>query len=199
MNGQNLYLKKPKSVIQDRRLSSTEADYLCLIAQLHNAGGCVASNKYFKDYFGVKRQTAQGIIGALKRKGFIATREKKSGGKTVERTIEIIDPDSRRSLLSDSRETPGGLAGNHGRVSRETPTLTLEVHKKKHTTGGRGVAPGGGVGGSSFSSDSGRPLSRQMQIAEENRVREIIKAEEAAEVKRGSLMDSLRDRLGGTI
>jgi hypothetical protein len=38
-----------------------------------------------------------------------------------------------------------------------------------------------------------------MQIAEENRVREIIKAEEAAEVKRGSLMDSLRDRLGGTI
>ena len=100
MNGQ--YLKKPQAIIRDKRLTSVGADFLCLIAQLHNAEGCTASNRYFANYFGVDRRHAVRVISSLKAKGFIETHEKRRGGKTEARTITIIDPDSARFLLADS-------------------------------------------------------------------------------------------------
>jgi Mn-dependent DtxR family transcriptional regulator len=98
------YIFKPFSVIQDTRLSSSEADYLCLIAVFQNNGGCVASNNYFASRFGVKRQAAQRTINGLKIKGFITTNEEKSGGKTIRRTIEIIDEVSKQRLLKVSNK-----------------------------------------------------------------------------------------------
>ena len=86
------YLYKPAEIIRDKRLSPIEQDYLCLIAGLEKAGGCRASNQYFADYFGVKRHTAVEVISRLKAKGFIDTFETKSGGKTIERTITVVDP-----------------------------------------------------------------------------------------------------------
>lgn len=168
-----LFLRKPQAVVRDKRLSPGEGDYLCLIAQLHRAGGCTASNNYFADYFAVKRQTAQGILGALKGKGFIATSEKKSGGKTVERTIEIIDPDSRLSLLLDSRESPAGLAGKPVKVSRKSPTHTIELQERLQRGGRAGDAAAAGK----------KPLTRAEQIAEEERTRQIIQQEAAAGIK----------------
>jgi SOS-response transcriptional repressor LexA len=132
------FLYKPQEVIRDKRLTSLEQDYLCLITSLQNAEGCTASNNYFAEYFGVKRQTAVEIISTLKRKGFISTTEKKSGGKTVERTIEIIDSDSRNYLLldsrksrpSDSRKLPAGIVGSSDFDSRKPPTHIVKTITK---------------------------------------------------------------------
>jgi DNA-binding MarR family transcriptional regulator len=99
------YLIKPQAIIQDKRLTSTESDYLCLIFQLCNANGCTASNQYFADYFGVSRARATQVIAELRRKGFITTQEQKSGGKTIERTITIIDHNSKESLSSNGKES----------------------------------------------------------------------------------------------
>lgn len=100
-----LFIRKPRAIAADKRLTATEADYLCLIAQLHNANGCTASNQYFAEFFGMDRRNAVRIISSLKQKGFIETREKRSGGKTEVRTITIIDSDSAKYLLADSVKT----------------------------------------------------------------------------------------------
>jgi len=127
------FICKPREIILDKRLTPVEQDYLCLIAALQNAKGCTASNNWLARYFGVKRQTAQGAIGRLKDKNIIACTERKQGGKTIKRTIRIIDGNSRNILLTDSRENlpkiPMGLAGNSDKVSRKPST-----HKTKDIT-----------------------------------------------------------------
>jgi hypothetical protein len=140
MNESN-FIYKPLAIVQDKRLTPLEQDYLCLIAQLEKADGCTASNQYFADYFGVKRQTAQGNIGKLKTKGVINSTEKKQGGKTIERTIVIIDSisrnvlllDSRDNLPKDSRKPPVGIAGNSDKDSRKPPTPTIDTTIEKTT------------------------------------------------------------------
>jgi hypothetical protein len=134
MTADRQFICKPRALILDKRLSPVEQDYLCLIGQLEKTDGCTASNNYFAWYFGVKRQTAQGTIGRLKTKGFITCSEKKQGGKTIERTIEIIDDNSKKLLLIDSRRNlpkvsrkPSvGLAGSSDKVSRKPPTHTID-------------------------------------------------------------------------
>lgn len=136
--GSRHFLKKPVALIQDRRLTPLEQDYLCLIANFEQNGGCIASNNYFAQFFKVKRQTAQGIISRLKLKSFISCTEKKNGGKTIERKIKIIDADSRKALLTnsrnklptDSRKSTAGLAGNSDKVSRKPLTLIRHNNKK---------------------------------------------------------------------
>jgi hypothetical protein len=121
MSGQQ-FIYKPCELSQDKRLTPLEQDYLCLIAGLQQAGGCTASNNYFARYFGVSRTAAVEVISLLKRKGFIDSSEKKQGKKTVERTIWIIDENSRQTLLTNSRQTrPKGIVGKHGAISRVYP------------------------------------------------------------------------------
>lgn len=133
------FIYKPREVILDKRLTPVEQDYLCLIAALQNAGGCTASNNYFARYFGVSRQTAQGTIGKLKTKKIIACKEKKQGGKTIERTIEIIDGNSRSNLLTNGRKRlptkavfdPSRLAGTSDKVGRQHHThITKDITKE---------------------------------------------------------------------
>jgi DNA-binding MarR family transcriptional regulator len=125
MNERN-FIHKPLAIVRDKRLTPTERDYLCLIAQLEKASGCRASNNYFAKYFGVQRQSALEIISNLVKKNFVRRTEKKTGRKTDERILEIIDEVSRRLLLPDSRKLPARLAGNSDRVSRKFPTQTVE-------------------------------------------------------------------------
>lgn len=135
MNNQQ-FIYKPREITLDKRLTPVEQDYLCLIAALQNAGGCTASNNWLAGYFGVKRQTAQETIGRLKDKNIIACKEQKQGGKTIKRTIEIIDGNSRNVLLTNSRENlpkiAVGLAGNSDKVSRKHPTLKTKVKTKEY-------------------------------------------------------------------
>jgi hypothetical protein len=125
------FLMKPVGLCRDKRLTSIESDYLCLIAQLHKGAGCTASNQYFADYFGVARTTAVEVISSLRRKQIISTTEKKSGGKTIERTITITDADSREILLSNSRDSRPkrrpGIVGSSDRDSRKSPNHTIEA------------------------------------------------------------------------
>ena len=133
---QQYYLIKPLSIIQDKRLSAVEQDYLCLIASLQRAGGCVASNNYFASYFGVKRPRAVEVIGSLRKKGFIKSKEQKRGGKTVERSLWITDEVSKESLLMVSKKTlprvskesPAGLVRNPGFDSKESPYHILKYN-----------------------------------------------------------------------
>jgi hypothetical protein len=135
------FIYKPREIILDKRLSPVEQDYLCLIAALEKADGCTASNNWFGRFFGVRRQTAQESISKLKVKNFIVCRERKEGRKTVERIIEIVDTDSRKNLLMDSREslpkspklkrqlgrtTLPGIAGSSVGVSRQNPTHIIK-------------------------------------------------------------------------
>jgi len=128
------FIFKPLGIIQDKRLTPLEQDYLCLIAQLQKASGCTASNNYFARYFGVKKQSAQGVIGRLEQKDFIKRTEKKHGGKTIERTIEIIDEVGRQILLSDGRKSSAGLAGKSVGVGRKPPTHTIDTTTDKTET-----------------------------------------------------------------
>jgi hypothetical protein len=132
-NDKQQFIYKPLEVIQDERLSFAEQDYLCLIAQLEKAGSCFASNNYFANYFRVRRQSAQEIIGKLKSKGIISCSEQKQGGETVKRFIKIIDNRSRKALLcsrqnlsEDSRESLPDVAGDSCEGSRQNPTHITE-------------------------------------------------------------------------
>jgi len=131
----SLFINKPQSIIRDKRLTDKEKDYLCLIAQLSQSKDCVASNHFFAEYFGVKRPSAVEVISSLKRKGFISTTERRRGGLTLERTITIVDlnsrnvllPDSRELLPPDSRKSPSEVVGNSDFDSRKSPTQTIEL------------------------------------------------------------------------
>jgi hypothetical protein len=139
MSNQRQFIYKPREIILDKRLTPVEQDYLCLIAALQNAKDCTASNNWFATYFGVKRQTAQEIIGRLKGKNIIACKEQKQGSKTIKRTIEIVDSSSRKLLLMNSDKVSrkrlptkavfdsSGLAGNSDKVSRKLPTHKTKV------------------------------------------------------------------------
>lgn len=128
----NKYIVKPQGISQDKRLTPTEQDYLCLIWQLENAEkGCIASNKYFAEYFGVKRPTAIEVISSLRRKHFIGGREKKHGGKTIERTLFVIDENSRKFLLMDSSKSAMGIVGNLDLDSRKPPKQKIKEENKR--------------------------------------------------------------------
>lgn len=128
------YIIKPLGITQDKRITSVEQDYICLIAQLSRRDdGCTASNNFFARYFGVQRQTAVEVISTLRRKKFIETSEKKKGGKTIQRTITIIDANSRDCLLRVSRKYPMALVGDSDRVSRKYPNHKLKgKEREKH-------------------------------------------------------------------
>jgi len=97
------YIRKPRSIVQDKRLTTTEGDYLALIGGLQNAGSCYASNGWFADYFAVSLSTAKTIIKRLREKRFIITHKKLSrGGKTLQRYIEVIDPVSKSALITNA-------------------------------------------------------------------------------------------------
>jgi DNA-binding MarR family transcriptional regulator len=138
------FLKNPKLIIQDKRITPTERNYLSLIWQLHSAKGCFASNRYFADYFGVGRSTATEILSSLKKKGLIRSEEEKIGKKTVRRRLTIIDekvlaafqesktngldsrPSKKESKVGftdhERSETQNGMVGNSDRKWSETPT-----------------------------------------------------------------------------
>ena len=105
------YIIKPIELVRDRRLTSRERDYLCLIASLENCGQCNASNQYFADYFGVERPTAVEFISKLKKKGFISTEEIKSGGKTIKTKLRKFG-----ALIGDNVETGCNSVLNPGVV-----------------------------------------------------------------------------------
>ena len=129
------FIYKPLAIVQDKRLTPLEQDYLCLIAQFEKAGGCVASNNYFARYFGVKRPRAVEVIGNLRKKCFIDSSEKKQGGKTIERTLRLIDGHSKKALLSDSKKLLAGLVGSsdfdsnksHNRTTNTTVCLKSNI------------------------------------------------------------------------
>jgi len=129
------FIYKPIEVVQDKRLTPLEQDYLCVIAGLEKNGKCTASNKWLADYFGVKRPRAVEVIGNLKKKKFIKTTEKKYGGKTIERTITIIDLDSKKSLLSDSKKLPARLVRNSDFDSKKSPTHKTKEKINNKTNG----------------------------------------------------------------
>lgn len=127
------FIYKPRELSQDKRLTPLEQDYICLIAGLQQAGGCTASNNYFARYFGVSRTAAVEVISLLKKKKFIDSSEKKQGNKTVERTIWIIDENSRQTLLMNSRKTRlQGIVGGDGSISRVYPNhITKGITKEE--------------------------------------------------------------------
>lgn len=116
------YIIKPFSIIRDKNLTPTEADFLCLISGLANSTGCTASNNYFAKVFGVSRQRVVEVISNLKRKKFIRTKEIKAGRKTVRRIIEITD-DNRKKIL------PTGRKNFREQLERKPD----KVRKKSHT------------------------------------------------------------------
>jgi len=122
----DLYIKKPIGIIQDKRLTPLEADFLCLIWQLENAGGCKASNQYFAEYFGLSRIRAVQTISSLRKKGFIETTEKKSGKETIERTITVLDEGSKKNLLR-SKDSLQGVVRKTYRGSKKNYNHTLEA------------------------------------------------------------------------
>lgn len=97
------FIYKPIEITRDRRLPATMQDYLCLIAQLQNAGGCTASNGWFAEYFGVSRNAAIGVIKKLKENGFIESEILGRQGKKITlRKLSIIDEHSKQSLLTSN-------------------------------------------------------------------------------------------------
>lgn len=120
------YIIKPAGIIRDKRLTSIEADFLCLIWQLQNAGGCRASNQYFAEYFSLSRIRAVQTISSLRKKGFIETAEKKSGKETIERTITVLDEGSKKNLLR-SKDSLQEVVRKTYRGSKKNYNHTLEV------------------------------------------------------------------------
>lgn len=132
---EKIFLIKPLLVLQDERLSPIEQDFICLIAQLQRAGSCTASNNYFAWFFKMRRRNAIRVLTGLKQRVFIGSTEKKQGGKTIERTLGIIDEDCRKNLQLDSvkptpmdsaKMTPIGLVSKMDSVSVKSSTHTID-------------------------------------------------------------------------
>lgn len=130
------FIYKPIEVTQDKRLTAVEKDYLCLIAQLQNAGGCTAGNKWFAEYFGVKRTSAVEMIGKLKQKGFIGSKVERQGAKVKTRTLFLTDSDSRERLPMDSRQSLPGIVGRADFDSRQNPPEKTKAKTKNKTKRG---------------------------------------------------------------
>jgi DNA-binding MarR family transcriptional regulator len=107
------FIYKPHAVIQDKRLTPLEQDYLCLIAHFENNGGCVASNNYFARYFGASRATATQIISSLKKKKFIDSTNKKQGNQIIGRTIWLTEKSSGYFRPGVVCKTDQGVVGNN--------------------------------------------------------------------------------------
>lgn len=123
---ENNYIYKPLAIIQDKRLTPLEQDYLCLIAQLEKVNGCTASNNYFAKYFGVTRARVVGVITSLRKKGFIESSEIKQNGETIQRTIRIIDAGSKKSLLRGSKDSPMGVVRKTSLGNKESTHHTID-------------------------------------------------------------------------
>jgi hypothetical protein len=116
------YLKIPIEIIRDQRLTMTEKSYLCLIAQLHNANGCTATNSYLSHYFNVSKQSSSGILHTLKDKGFIAMEEKRDNRGNIEsRTILIIDWETRKILTRNKGQGKLDFENEPYQANPDTP------------------------------------------------------------------------------
>ncbi len=127
------YIHKPLKIIQDKRLTAREQDYLCLIASLQSKQGCTASNRYFAEYFGVSSSRAAEVIRSLKKKKFIKTNMEKKGRRTLKRTISVTDTDSRTALEIAGKKSPV-------RGGKKSPAKVVRIPR----TGGKESPVGGG-------------------------------------------------------
>jgi DNA-binding MarR family transcriptional regulator len=108
-NREGNYIHKPHAITLHPQLTFAEQDYLCVIAQLCNHNGCIASNAWFALYFGVKYQRASKVIRSLVTKGFIKTTEERNGKRVVKRTLEIIDEGIKKTLIGVSTKCCGDI------------------------------------------------------------------------------------------
>jgi uncharacterized phage protein (TIGR02220 family) len=82
----------PRNLWVSKDLSIQDKVFLAEIHSLDNNEGCIASNKYFANFFGLSKSSVSRIVSTLKKKGYVSvTLIKNKDTKEVEkRIIKVI-------------------------------------------------------------------------------------------------------------
>ncbi|MDZ4727973.1 MAG: helix-turn-helix domain-containing protein [Leptospira sp.] len=125
--------------IERLRLSHSQTKLLAEIVSLHDKGGCFASNQYFSEVIGLKKDTVSRLIAELKKKGII----KQTGFDGRRRFLTPIFKEQAPSVALEKSPSlakedvpkfqPSPVKkSNAASVFSTRPLSTIEVHNKLH-------------------------------------------------------------------
>tara|TARA_R110002012_G_scaffold318130_2_gene535715 strand:+ start:602 stop:1285 length:684 start_codon:yes stop_codon:yes gene_type:complete len=94
----------PRDLWISKDLSIQDKVFLAEIHSLDNDEGCIASNKYFANFFGLSKSSVSRIVSTLKKKGYVSVRLiKNSDTKEVEkRIIKVVKYGDAQQDIKDS-------------------------------------------------------------------------------------------------
>ena len=61
----------PKEIWESKDISMQEKVFLAEIHSLDNENGCIASNAYFAEFFGLSKSSVSRVVSSLSKKGLI--------------------------------------------------------------------------------------------------------------------------------
>jgi len=114
----------PAEVWLNKDLNVMEKLFLVEIDSLDNINGCVASNGYFADFFGLSKSRCSEIISSLEAKKLIKVLIKSDAKKIKSRTIKV-----RFKVFGKPK---GGIRKTEGGYSENTQCSNTSSNNTKH-------------------------------------------------------------------
>lgn len=77
----------PKEIWESKEMSMQEKVFLAEIHSLDNENGCIASNAYFAEFFGLSKSSVSRVVSSLSKKGLIVVTLLYKDNKEVDKRI----------------------------------------------------------------------------------------------------------------
>jgi len=138
----------PREIWVSKEMTMQEKVFLAEIHSLDNEQGCIASNAYFAEFFGLSKSSVTRVISSLVEKGFCKVhliyknnkevdkrviRTSKYGDKEVKVVKEVVRVEAKKSSVGLSKDDEGliksvldylNLKAERKRGFRRTPTFS---------------------------------------------------------------------------
>lgn len=99
----------PRDLWISKDLSIQDKVFLAEIHSLDNDEGCIASNKYFANFFGLSKSSVSRIVSTLKKKGYVSVRliKNKDTKEVEKRIIKVIKYGDTKERIKDNTASVG--------------------------------------------------------------------------------------------
>ena len=99
----------PRDLWVSKDLSIQDKVFLAEIHSLDNDEGCIASNKYFANFFGLSKSSVSRIVSTLKKKGYVSVRliKNKDTKEVEKRIIKVIKYGDAKECVKDDKVSVG--------------------------------------------------------------------------------------------
>ena len=77
----------PKEIWESKDISMQEKVFLAEIHSLDNENGCIASNAYFAEFFGLSKSSVSRVVSSLSKKGLIDVKLLYKPNKEVDKRV----------------------------------------------------------------------------------------------------------------